>query len=245
MRGKLLIINFVTVILAIVAIAVFAFNWSKEQEIKSVTVSGSSLISSNEIEQELSDTLVNHKRGFIKLQNIQKLLKQNPYIRETYITHNNLNELQVELKERVPSALLELENGELAVLDEELSVLPYKIFDNFPDLPIIKGIFFKGQIDSAAINGAITILNQVAASSSPALQTNISELKYNRENNTYQLITSLEGIKVKLGNLENIDVKIDKLDAYIKESLTNPEMRTAKYLDLRWSNHIIAGRYDN
>ena len=245
MRGKLLIINFVTVILAIIAIAVFAVNWSKEQHIESVTVSGSKLISSNEIQLELSDTLINHKRGLIKLQNIQKLLKQNPYIRETYITHNNLNELQVELKERIPSAILELENGELAVLDEELAVLPYKLFEDFPDLPIIKGIFDKGQIDSASINGAVTILNQVSLVNANSLYSNISEIIYKKSSNTYELITAIEGIKVILGKLEDIELKIDKLDAYLKESLINPDMKRVKYLDLRWGNHIIAGKYGN
>ncbi len=240
MRGKLLIINFTLVILAIVAITIFAINWSKEQKIENVSVSGNELLSETSLIESLDDTLINHKRSIIKVQNIEKLLKQNPYIQETYVTNKNLNELKVEVKERVPVAILVLENGELAVIDKELNILPYQLFNNFPDIPLIKGVFLNGKIDSTGINGAICILNQIATNIDTTLYSYISEIKYNRNNKCFDLFTSDTGLKVMLGKNEEINLKIDKLECFLKSSYLSKSI-APKYLDLRWSNHIIAG----
>lgn len=241
MRGKLLIINFTLVILAIVAITIFAINWSKEQKIENVSVSGNELLSRKSIMENLDDTLINHKRSIIKAQNIEKLLKQNPYIQETYITNKNLNELKVEVKERIPVAVLVLENGELAVIDKDMNLLPYQVFENFPDVPLIKGVFSNGKIDSTGINGAVCILNQIAISADTTLYPQISEIKYNRNNKNFDLFTSESGLKVMLGKNEDINLKIDKLACFLKSTYMSSKNTLPKYLDLRWSNHIIAG----
>jgi cell division septal protein FtsQ len=222
----------------VVAVVLFAVKWAKEQKIQSLSVSGNSALHKSDVVGELVDTVVNFPNGKIKLSNLQKLLKQNPMIQETYITHKNLNELKVEIKERRPEALLTLENGELAYIDAELNIIPYQLYNDMPDVPLIRGVFNDGKIDSSGILGALTILNSLTSDSLHYLQTMISEIDYNLANKDFNLISSDDGVLIKLGSIKDLNYKINKLDSYWRKNLVCSNKKL-KYIDLRWSNHII------
>ncbi len=239
MRGKYLILNFILLIVGIGAIVLFAVKWANEQKIKSVSVSGNDLVPHNDILSEISDTLLNKSNSNIKLKNIEKLLKQNPYIQESYITHKNLNEIKVEVKERVPVAALVLENGNLAFIDAEINILPYQLYHNMPDVPIIRGVFSNGRIDSVGIIGCLVLLAKLNSENFGYLNSLISEIDYNINSKNFNLVSSETGAIIILGTINDLEHKINKLDSYWKFSLVS-SVNKPKYIDLRWSNHIIA-----
>ena len=239
MRGKYLILNFILLIVGIGTIILFAIKWANEQKIESVSVVGNDLVSHGDLLSEVSDTLLNKSNSTIKLKNIEKLLKQNPYIQESYITHKNLNEINVEIKERVPVAALVLENGNLAFIDGDINILPYRLYDNMPDVPIIRGVFLNGRIDSTGILGSLVLLTKINTEELDYLSTLISEIDYNINTKNFKLITSETGTVVMLGTIKDLELKINKLDSYWKNALLSSENKP-KYIDLRWANHIIS-----
>lgn len=239
MRGKYLILNFILLIVGIGAIILFAIKWANEQKIESVSVVGNELVPHNDLLSEVSDTLLNKSNSIIKLKNVEKLLKQNPYIQESYITHKNLNEISVEIKERIPVAALVLENGNLAFIDGEINILPYKLYNNMPDVPIIRGVFLNGRIDSTGILGCLVLLSKLNTDELSYLNTLISEIDYNINTKNFNLIGSETGAIIKLGSIKDLELKINKLDSYWKDALVSSEDKPI-YIDLRWANHIIS-----
>ncbi len=239
MKGKYLILIFILVIISVGTLIVLSIAWAEKQEIKKVDISGNQILGEQEIMSKLSGELLDNSNSKIKIENIQKLLKKNPYIQETYITHKNLNEIKVEVRERNPVAALVLENGNLVYIDAELNLLPYQLHSNMPDVPIISGIFANGKIDTTGIVGSFLIINNISAAGKAYLLPLIAEIDYSKADKTFSLTTSEDGAKVLLGKIDNIELKMEKLDAFYKNTLVSSG-KSLKYLDLRWGDHVLA-----
>lgn len=239
LQGKFLKYGFVLSILGTIAIIVFAIKWADSQKIESVSITGNVLLPGSGIMENLSDTLLHKANNSIKLKNIEKLLGQNPYIQKTYITHKNLNELTVSVKEYKPIASLLLENGTLQFIDSDIKFLPYLSNVNTPDVPLISGIFKNGRIDTVGIVGSLVLLSIINDSNFKYLNPLISEICYHSDNKNFELISSDVGTRIKIGTVENLEYKIKKLDSYWKSNLVSSSQKP-KYIDLRWSNHIVS-----
>lgn len=238
MKNKYLILIFVLVIISVGTLIWLAIAWSENQEIKKVNISGNKIVNEEDILKSMSSSAINNQNFEIDISKIQKLLKKNPYIQETYITHKNLNEIKVEVKERNPIASMVLENGNLVYIDSSMNLLPYILYDNMPDVPLLNGVFQNGEIDSLAIIGSFAILNLINKDTKQYLLPLISEIDYNKSNNTFSIITSGEGAEIKLGGIHNLDTKINKMDAFYKSSYIASN-KSIKYIDLRWDNQIL------
>lgn len=242
MKGKYLILNFILVIISVGALIYLAIAWGESQKIKKVNISGNNIIADKDIMEHISKAVIDNPNSKIKIENIQDLLKKNPYIRETYITHKNLNEIKVEVKERNPVAALILENGNPVYIDAEMNLLPYNIYDNMPDVPIVNGIFADGKIDTVGILGSFLIIKSLSENNKSYLLPLISEINYNKNNKNFNLITGDAGTEVYLGKLDDIELKLDKLDSFYKNNLVS-RRKSLKYIDLRWGNHVLAANY--
>lgn len=238
MKGKYSVLIFILVIITVGAVIYLSIDWAKKQEIKKVDISGNLILGEQEILDKLSDELIDTSNANEKIRNIQKLLKQNPYIQETYVTHKNLNEIKVQVKEKKPVAALVLENGNLAYIDAKLNILPYQLYQSMPDVPLVNGIFQNGEIDTTGLVGTFVIIENLNQSEKAYLMPLISEINYNKSNKTFNLATSDASTIVRIGTIGDIANKINKLDSYYKNNLVKSRTLPA-YIDLRWGNQVV------
>lgn len=238
MKGKYSVLIFILVVITVGTVIYLSIDWAKKQEIKKVNISGNLILGEKEILDRLSDELIDSSNANEKVRNIQKLLKQNPYIQETYVTHKNLNEIKVQVKEKKPVAALVLENGNLAYIDAKLNILPYQLYQSMPDVPLVNGIFQNGEIDTTGLVGTFVIIENLNQSEKAYLMPLISEINYNKSNKTFNLATSDASTIVRIGTIGDIANKINKLDSYYKNNLVKSRTLPA-YIDLRWGNQVV------
>lgn len=238
MKGKYSVLIFILVVISVGTVIYLSIDWAKKQEIKKVNISGNLILGEKEILDRLSDELIDSSNANEKVRNIQKLLKQNPYIQETYVTHKNLNEIKVQVKEKKPVAALVLENGNLAYIDAKLNILPYQLYHSMPDVPLVNGIFQNGEIDTTGLVGTFVIIENLNQSEKAYLMPLISEINYNKSNKTFNLATSDASTIVRIGTIGDIANKINKLDSYYKNNLVKSRTLPA-YIDLRWGNQVV------
>lgn len=238
MKGKYSILIFILVVITVGTLIYLSVDWAKKQEIKKVDISGNLILGEKEILDKLSEELIDSSNSNEKIKNIQKLLKQNPYIQETYVTHKNLNEIKVQVKEKRPIAALVLENGNLAYIDAALNILPYQMYQSMPDVPLVNGIFHNGEIDTTGLVGTFVIIENLNQSEKAYLMPLISEINFNKNNKTFNLATSEAGTIVRIGTIGDIANKINKLNAYYRNNLVKSKSSPA-YIDLRWGTQVV------
>jgi cell division septal protein FtsQ len=237
-RPKLLLR--LSVVLALFALLIFlAQLWNSNQPIHQISIVGTSFLTPAEVKAEIQDApIINRPKNEINYAELAKRLRQNPFIENTYLSEG-INTLTIEVKERQPVAILVDNYGKLRYVSSDYSILPYRLFNTYLDIPVITGIYKDELLDSLALRNAIDIINHIRAYSNTLLISLISEVHYSKNSREFILYTSDNSRKIIFGGMENIEDKIMNLHDFLKYDLQYNAKREFSYIDVRWKNSVI------
>lgn len=240
-----LLLRLAFVLICFAVLIFLAQLWNSAQPIKSISISGTSFLSPAEVKAAIDDTaIINVPKNKIQYDRIASKLKSNPFIAETFM-HEGIHSLNIEVKERNPIALLANDYGELMFVDKDALILPYRLFRSAIDMPIISGVYNGEKLDSNALLFALNILDEIKSPRYEFLFNFISEVHYNMNTGSFDLFTSDSGTKIIIGNMDNMGEKISNLYDFFQYKFSNQQSRYIKYIDARWTGHIVAKYQDN
>lgn len=222
----------------IAAIGVFAFlssRWASNSSVKKVTVQGNTFIPENEI----TDRFEVSSYPETQIAEIQEKTLEHPFVDEACVTHNRVEQINVEIKEKTPVAIMISSTGDPVYVDSKGSVLPYRIYDKFKDIPVLRNIYTDGNIDFAAFLRMRELLEALNGIQTKDIKALVSEIIYDKKTNEFQLITSDSGVPVLLGFGSEIVANVKKLASYLRYKNKREYEKKLKYIDLRWRDQVV------
>ena len=205
-------------LLALLATAIILFLLSSVFNITDIVVENNKKISEQEIEN-LSALEKNENMFKTTNKKIKEGIKQNPYIEDVVITRELSGKVKLKVIERTPTYMIKFANG-YAYINNQGYIL--EISEEALQLPIITG--FKTSSEEIKAGNRLVVddlkeLENVIKIMETAKNTSIAdiitEIDISNSNN-YKLVIASEGKTVQFGDLNNINVKILKIE-YILE----------------------------
>ena len=205
-------------LLALLATAIILFLLSSVFNITYIVVENNKKISEQEI-VNLSGLVKNENMFKTTNKKIKEGIKQNPYIEDVVITRELSGKVKLKVIERTPTYMIKFANG-YAYINNQGYIL--EISEEALQLPIITG--FKTSSEEIKAGNRLVVddlkeLENVIKIMETAKNTSIAdiitEIDISNSNN-YKLVIASEGKTVQFGDLNNINVKILKIE-YILE----------------------------
>lgn len=205
-------------LLALLATAIILFLLSSVFNITDIVVENNKKISEQEI-VNLSGLVKNENMFKTTNKKIKEGIKQNPYIEDVVITRELSGKVKLKVIERTPTYMIKFANG-YAYINNQGYIL--EILEEALQLPIITG--FKTSSEEIKAGNRLEVddlkeLENVIRIMETAKNTSIAdiitEIDISNSNN-YKLVIASEGKTVQFGDLNNINVKILKIE-YILE----------------------------
>ena len=205
-------------LLALLATAIILFLLSSVFNITYIVVENNKKISEQEI-VNLSGLVKNENMFKTTNKKIKEGIKQNPYIEDVVITRELSGKVKLKVIERTPTYMIKFANG-YAYINNQGYIL--EISEEALHLPIITG--FKTSSEEIKAGNRLVVddlkeLENVIKIMETAKNTSIAdiitEIDISNSNN-YKLVIASEGKTVQFGDLNNINVKILKIE-YILE----------------------------
>lgn len=257
MSRKKYILILAAVLVLIAAIIFFTAKWRHQDIYGKISVTGNYTISDSEIieysylknDSVLSPDKINEKEICL---NILK----HPEIKKVAVRKVPPSEIIIEVIEKNPIAIINT-GDELSLIDEELEFFNYKNTDKLYDLPIINGIKFEkiGNGKNVAkepdrLKLAVKILMEMINKKS-GMQNYISEINMSDENKIVMYTIDravpvyLPMYEIKKINdpevMQQIAMKTEVMKQYFEKIYLKQKNKNLKYIDLRFSNQVIAG----
>lgn len=224
----------------LIFLSLLSSNWYLQQIIRTVKISGNTVLSTGEINSIIDNEIMNVPKSGIDLTEIKNKLISNEYIADAFVWCNSKGVIGIEIKERVPLAVVVV-NEDIMFVDQTGTTFNYRLYKEYGDLPIISNVnkSFSDKMDKVALLGAIAIVTELQNSPS-TLNKLISEVHFNRDNGAYELFLSDSNINVLFGKPDNIIEKLNNIYSFWKEKILNSsEKDIFKNIDARWKNTII------
>jgi cell division septal protein FtsQ len=216
-----------------------AYRWDSERLVRNITYSGNSIIPQQEINSQIKDSIIYSAKDKVSLEKIHDKVAENPYIKSTNVTHTAGDAINVELNERIPAGIIVYEDGNMNYVDTAGVLMPYRIYKNFPDLPLLRGVAgVDGNIDSSSLAGCLHIIADTKIEELKYIYPLISEIEYNKESSCYSMISSTGSFEIILGKADEIKNKLENLKAFWSNEVATINPEILKYVDLRWKNRV-------
>ena len=250
-KKKWLYWQFAILIIVVIVIAIFADIWRSNQRLERIEFQGNKLISTDELSRGLEKVLGDSSRGSYNLETIQKKVEEHQYVEKATAMYKDANVIKIEVEERIPSAIVVDEKGDLSYTYDSGRLLPYRIFPTINDLPIINGISSFGKLDSLHFRNCLKILEKLKNDNLLILNKLLSEILYDSFDDNYKLVLCDSGIQIIIGRLSDLDEKLSKLKIFLIDNITeNPLINLYRgeqskiqtiinYIDLRWKNQVV------
>ncbi|MGA2296142.1 MAG: FtsQ-type POTRA domain-containing protein [FCB group bacterium] len=234
-----LFIQLLLLLVALSSLVLLSSKWDSKQPVTNIKIIGNKIITEKEIKEKIFDVQNNNTLQNPNLSEILKKVSSIPFIKSAYIYRKNSNEIDIEIKERTPIAIIVNTQGELALVDDNCNILPYRIYSDFPDLPLLRGLNPGGKIDDFYLNEAIKIIEILKNNKNRILDSFISEIIFDSENKSFKILASDFGLDVYLGDPYLINEKIENLLSWWQDNFTKDELSKIQYIDLRWTDQVV------
>jgi cell division protein FtsQ len=227
-------------VVAAIGLTVFANVWKSHLKVSRVTLEGNRIVEANELFQ-----LAHVKNGTliydIDLIGIQKNLLSHCYVKEAIVERNLPSTIQLTVVERKPIAMLN--RAETIYLDEEGVILPHSLSKALFDLPVLTGIQIKASqpygsvLDNQEVKEALVLLKTAKLVNNEMYHL-ISEIQV-RNGNDMVLYAAEGGVPIIMGE-GNVPDKLVRLEAFWKEVIHERGIQYLQYVDLRYSDQVVA-----
>lgn len=216
---KLRIIKWILIIV-ILLIAIILFMRSSVFNIKQIVVLNNSKISSEEV-ANLSTLTIGKNMFETTKKAIREAIKTNAYVEDVKIKRNLNGIVTLEIEERKPEYMLQLENS-YAYMNYQGYIL--EISENALEVPTIIGyktssetITPGARLDVEDLKKLQDVIKIIKASENTSLEGKITKINIEDTNN-YILTIASENKTIKFGDSTNEKIKMLKIEAIIKET---------------------------
>lgn len=207
------------VLLALLATAIILFLLSSVFNITDIVIENNKKISEQEI-VKLSGLNKNENMFKITNKKIREGVKQNAYIEDVVITRELTGKIKLKVIERTPTYMIKFANG-YAYINNQGYIL--EVSEEALEVPIISGLKTPSE-DIKAGNRLVVddlkelenIIKIMETAKNTSIANIITEFDISNSNN-YKLIIASEGKTVQFGDLNNINVKILKIEFILEQ----------------------------
>lgn len=227
----------------VLTLTVLSFNWSTFtglNNLEDIEIKGAFIIPADEYMESLAPVLRTPMND-INTRNMSLLLESHPFVHAARISKNYPNKIVVEIMERHPVALLNMDP--LLYIDREGIVLPELGNVGEEIIPIMSGfnsareLYPIGhQTVSQKVSESIALIDYIIEHF-PYLYENLSEVTLN-SNDEFVLILANYPTKVILGN-ERMEEKIQILNSFEQSLPEEKGLHNFSSLDLRYNRQVI------
>ena len=237
--------------IVVVSSVVLANKWKGDSNYDKIIVKGNVTVTRDEILDiaRLKDSSAFSEELSLKI--IQDRILRHPEIKKAFVTKNPPSELVIEVVEKRPLAVVNLEN-EIKLIDEELEVFPYKNINKIYDLPVISGIKLSPKesqtfkLTSQEIRTAMFIIMNTYQKNK-ILYNSISEINFS-DSSAIVVYTNEVPFPCYLPRDESITNKDYQktllnrllfLNNYLRQIYPDNKDKKINYVDLRYSNQVV------
>lgn len=246
-RKMLGLLLFVILSVWILYMSVVSQRAGLNQHIKTITVTGNTLLQENEYltyAKLNTDELLES----ITLPVIKSRLEKHPYIYRADVEFSSDNEVHINLHEKNIKAVIAAENV-LFLATEDFEILHFMPHTNIPDKPVVTNLGNSALLKSNEIlktSGLVEAFKIMDAAdlTNEELAKKLSEINLR---NGGDVILLISGVKppVILGR-GNIARKIYSFNQLLNSEKSNEEIvMNSSYIDLRFDKEIFLGNIDN
>ncbi len=208
-KRKLKIVKWITIIVLFLTVIIL-FMMSSLFNIKQIVVINNSKVSTEEI-IALSQLTINTNMFKTLNETIRNNIKENAYIEDVKITKNLNGTITIDIKERVPTYILQLENN-YAYINNQGYIL--EVSENPLQLPIITGfampeeeINVGNRLIVEDLNKLDDIIEIMEASKNTPLENIITQIDIS-DDTDYKLTVASEEKIIRFGDITNAKIKL-------------------------------------
>ena len=225
-----------TAAMLVVGVAVLAaIYWNRNVVVDKVTFSGNVLTDSERLLKAAEITFGVHPDS-LDLSGIVERIERIDYVKEAIPYVEPSGELNIQIKERTPIALLKKDSKHSYVDVEgvKLPVLDLKAFD----VPLVYG--FDPSLDNDTLKSEA--FKQISNFLVNALENKfgwmtISEVAYNKEDGVVAL-SQENGVKLLFGS-NDFQIKLKNWEAFYTEVIRVKGIQSMQQVDLRFTNQVV------
>ncbi|MEP7146853.1 MAG: FtsQ-type POTRA domain-containing protein [bacterium] len=246
-------IIFVFIVLIVAALTIFSIKWRSGNTLDKIKLTGNFTISRDEVLRiaGLKDSLISSDEINIDL--IQDRIAKHPEVKKVYVSIDLPSELNIEIIERRPVAILNGEN-EIKLIDNELDIFPFKNSSKMYDLPVISGVRIENnpnplkKYNKEDLRLALFLILNTYKQSKIAYN-NISEINLSDTGKAVLYLAEDSSpfyfprrYRESISNTEYQNLLLNKLtifECYLKQALDSHLKKQINYVDLRYANEVI------
>lgn len=238
--------------IVVVSSVVLANKWKADSNYDKIIVKGNVTVTRDEILEiaRLKDSSAFSEELSLKI--IQDRILRHPEIKKAFVTKNPPSELVIEIVEKRPLAVVNLEN-EIKLIDEELEVFPYKNVNKIYDLPVISGIKLSSKesqtlkLTSQEIRTAMFIIMNTYLKNK-ILYNSISEINFSdlsaivvyTNEVPFPCYLPREGESITNKDYQKTLLnRLVFLNNYLRQIYPDNKDKKINYVDLRYSNQVV------
>jgi len=220
-------------IVGIVYLVNLSDNWFMGEKITEYEINGLDLNDSDKFFDQAKKISFGKTKDSVLLKKIEDEIEKDAYIKKCIASFASQSKISLDMEERFPFAFYNI-GGKLNYIDQEGTILPYKVLKDYSDLVIVSGLERK---DTTLINIAINIIDEL--NKKQEVLDFVSEIRYIDDEKGFELIGPFETARIYLGLDENIESKFDKLRILMNDRAARVLLTTVKTVDLRWLDRIV------
>lgn len=208
-------------------------NWFMGEKITEYEINGLNLNDSDKFFEQAKKISYGKTKDSVLLKKIEKVIEEDAYIKKCVASFASQSKISLDLVERYPFAFYNV-GGNLNYIDQEGTILPYKVLKDYSDLVIVSGFV---ATDTTLIKAAINIIDEL--NKKQEVLDFVSEIRYIDDEKGFELIGPFEKAKIYLGLDDNIENKFDKLRILMSDRSARVLLTSVKIVDLRWLDRIV------
>lgn len=227
-------------IVAVVVVALGANSWKRDLPVSNVRAEGNTIVPSAEI-LRLAAIPKDTKLFSVDIAEVQKRVRQNPFIRAASVNRQGPEGISIVVEERTPVAILVM--NQMLYIDEEGVVLPLLKSERLFDLPVLTGSLPEAEcvpgrrVTKASILEALHLLS-ISRVISDELFRRISEVQVN-ESGDLVIYTAEAGVPVLMGH-GDLPTRLLKFDSFWRQIVERRGPQQLQQVDLRFEDQVVA-----
>lgn len=207
--------------------------WQKNLEIKEIKIVGNKYIPKVEIQNLVYRYILANKLSSVNFNFVKEKILQNQFIRNVHFITTYPGEIVISLDVKNILAIGKSENKDDYLITEDGEVIAKKNYSFGFSLPRVDFSKFSKVNYSQEIKDIAAFLKTYYVDKSEKIKAN--SIWKSSEGICFSV---LNGIIVKIGNLNDLHFKFHKFEEYMK-TLLNANESYPNYIDLRWSNQVV------
>jgi hypothetical protein len=224
-------------LLGLVFLSFMATQWKDRQRIGGIKVIGATGLSRLSVRRAV-DSLRFRRARAITLATVRQTVETIPYVRKASVYFSGVNELCVDVTERLPVAHVVRSGGVLRYVDDLGTVLPTVQERTAHNVPMLHG---SGGVvlTESEIRELTMLLSNACRTLDPRLYQSISELTFNRSSGTVDVVTDDAVWHLgRIGSNRATEALAD-MNVFWKDASASLRLAGVREVDLRWRNQIV------